>query len=973
MKKIKSCYYEVDGKKFVVGDNSSVLMLIGKDHKFFVDFETNENFEPNFIPTKETARTQLKWAYILSYSFSKLETNKAKQDVWGYFIKENGTVPIKKYGIDKNYIQGTQISFSPVAQDSPIWEGTGYVMLLFIDEPGDGIAFPFMAVNQAPEIRGHYFDRQKNIENNPEVGINDGFYNYNTTIKLYFSTHMLPIKGLNGKNLISAGINLDLSAEWKDLSLTIELLDEAGDGQTTASTIARAYSCDPEYKFILDKPLVESELNKYAEEQSGVSTNANCSFEVPITIELDWKDKFHKNHKAEPTKKYYVMIVIKNKKSGKIYTSMPKNSQWVQTVDNKIEEIPSSHFFVVKYNSLDVILKELEAKKNNQIQYIGDVQYTRKEYDPCGYSMIEISDVADKDRKPFVIFDENKLADSGDKTSQTFDIIRGDAKKDVLISLKELHNKGVMCMGVMLPKNEKHDSKENVFLMDTILAAKKLGNDYERVEDTKHKKQLRKSNIDVTAENENDTDVIVDEQQPAYDVEKVQNLIFGTDYDYVGEDKLKLKLKYLYNKSYDNAILKAIGYEIDAQYSAANLKVKEIAWVARYIFWKDYFVQQYFVPVSTCRYPNQLVRTRVFPNLEWWINVKYETKEPVYVRQTPNYKYREFFTEKGQNKKLKESRLKEKEKNWKIKKYELDFEAGFKIDGEENPLIPGDGFPLLNAINFLLKAYEIFKEITFADEAKEGEAAIASGTARTTDGSPSSKKMAARWKLRKGRGLPFRIEVSTPAFSGGIQGKFAQSKSKPNEIGAFYFLEFAAKPLFGIKGELDLLFFAQFIGPIGQAMYRLSQIVKKVNYLTLGAVRIDYYINVGAKVDFNVEIKALEYHSVDGWDGGEVQIYIPIEIYLNAGVDVNASIEGIGSASADARIEGKAKFEVRATHDKRNNKCPALLKFEGLTGKVWLKFSIKDKTKQDTGEPEEEPDHKFSIIDPKDPWKIDII
>ncbi|MCX2583062.1 hypothetical protein [Pedobacter sp. MR22-3] len=972
MKKIKSCYYEVNGKKFLVNYNSAILMQIGKDHKFFVEFATNENFEQDFIPKKEAAISQVKWAYILSYSFSKLEKNKAKQDVWGYFIKENGTVPIKKYGIDKNYILGNEITFSPTSQENPFWEGAGYVMILFIDEPGDGISFPFMAVKNLPEIRGYYFDKQKNIENNPEIGINDGFYNYNTTIKLYFSTHMLPIKSLpKGSNVIQDGINVDVATEWENLQLTIELLDEAGDTQTTASTKEREYRCDNGYKFILDKPLIEGELNKFIEDQSSLS--ANCSFIVPITIELDWKDKFHKNHKAQPTKKYYVMIAIKNKKTGVIYICNPKDEQWFQTVDNKIEQIPTSHFFAVKYNSFDVILRELEAKKNNQIQYIGDVQYTRKEYDPCGYSMIEISDEGDEDRKPFVVFDENKLADSGDKTSQTFDIIRGDAKKDVLISLKELHNKNVMCMGVMLPKNEKHDSKENVFLMDTILAAKKLGNDYERVEDTKHKKQLRKSNIAVTAENENDTDVIVDEKQPAYDVEKVQNLVAGTDYEYAGEDKLKLKLKYLYNKSYDNAILKAIGYEIDEQYSAANLKVKEIAWVARYIFWKDYFVQQYFVPVSTCRYPNQLVRTRVFPNLEWWINVKYETEEPVYVRQTPNYKHREFFTEKGQNKKLKESRLKEKEKNWKIKKYELDFEAGFKIDGEENPLIPGDGFPLLNAINFLLKAYETFKEITFADEAKEGEAAIASGTARTTDGSPSSKKMVARWKLRKGRGLPFRIEVSTPAFSGGIQGKFAQSKSKPNEMGAFYFLEFAAKPLFGIKGELDLLFYAQFIGPIGQAMYRLSQIVKKVNYLTLGAIRIDYYINVGAKVDFNLEIKALEYHSVDGWDGGEIQFYIPIEVYLNAGVDVNASIEGIGSISADARIEGKAEFEVRATHDERNNKCPALLKFNGLTGKVWLKFSAKDDAKSEEGEPEEEPDHKFSIIDPKDPWNIDII
>ncbi|MGQ7853683.1 hypothetical protein ACUN24_05495 [Pedobacter sp. WC2501] len=71
------------------------------------------------------------------------------------------------------------------------------------------------------------------------------------------------------------------------------------------------------------------------------------------------------------------------------------------------------------------------------------------------------------------------------------------------------------------------------------------------------------------------------------------------------------------------------------------------------------------------------------------------------------------------------------------------------------------------------------------------------------------------------------------------------------------------------------------------------------------------------------------------------QFYIPIQVYLHAGVDINASIEGIGSAESEARIEGKAEFEVRATLDKRNNKWPALPKFNGLTGKVWLNLARK--------------------------------
>lgn len=973
-KKIKSCYYEVNGKKFLVGDNSELLMEIGKNHRFYIDFESDENFEAEFIKEKRKPISTVKWAYILQYSFSKLKNDDSKEDIWGYFIKENGTTVVDKYGIGKNYFQSNEILFNPTSQENNFWEGSAYQLLVFVDDPSDGISFPFMAVKSSPGIRGVYFDKQNIVENNSEFGINDGYYNYNTTIRLYMSTHMLPLKSLpHDKNLISDGIDIDLTGEWKDFELTIELLDEISDTQTQASSVTREYSCGDKYKFILDEPLIKEELSKHSGEQS--SLNANTNFIIPINIELDWKDKFHKNHKQYPTKKYYVLVIIENKKTNVKYYNYPTNLTWKQTVDNKIEVIPTSHFFAVKYNSFDFILKEFEDKKTNQIQYIGDVLYQKKEFDPCGYSQIEITDKASKDRKPFIFFDEDKLSSSGDKTSETFDVIRGDEKQDIIISLKNLHNKNVFCNGVMLPKNQKHDTKENVFLMDTVLAAKRLGDDFERVEDKDHKKQLRKSDIKITKENETDTDVITDSTKPAYDVEKLQNFVINRDYEYSGEDKLTLKLNYIYNKTYDNDILRAIGYEIDNNYSLLNLKTEEVAWVARYIFWKEHYVQQYFVPVSTCRYPNQIIKTRIFPDLEWWINVKYQTEKPIYVRQSPNYEHRVFTTEKNQNQKLAGERKKEENQNWNIKKkeYQLDFEAVFKINGVEKPLIPGDGFPILNAINFLVKAYEIFKEITFADETEAGEASIANGTAITTVGVPPAKRMSQRWTARKGMGSPIRIEVSPPSFSGGIQGKFAQSKSKINQIGAFYYLEFATKPLFSIKGELDLLFYAQFIGPIGQAMYRLSQIVKKVNYLTLGAVKIDYYLNIGAKVDFNFEIKGVEYHSIDGWDGGEIQLYIPIEVYLNTGVDVNASIEGIGSAEAEARIEGKAEFEVRATYDKRNNKCPSLLKFNGLSGKVWLKFSAKDKTQKDTGDPEDEPDHIFSIIDPKDPWKIDII
>ena len=259
----------------------------------------------------------------------------------------------------------------------------------------------------------------------------------------------------------------------------------------------------------------------------------------------------------------------------------------------------------------------------------------------------------------------------------------------------------------------------------------------------------------------------------------------------------------------------------------------------------------------------------VYPDFEWWVNLKYNAEDLLYVRQSPNYKHRDFTTTDDQNQKVEKDLKKETDENWKINKksYKLDLEAVFKVNGEEHPLIPGDGFPILNAVKFFLKAYEIFKQLSFSDETEASTANIARGTARTSEGLPAEQSMRNRYVARKAMGKPFRVTVTSPSVSGGIYGKFVQSKVSPNLIGSFYELKFAAKPLFGISGELDLLFYAQFIGPIGLKMCNLSYVVTRVNYLTFGAVKIDYYINIGFKVDFNVDVTGVEYHSIDGWDG----------------------------------------------------------------------------------------------------------
>ena len=140
----------------------------------------------------------------------------------------------------------------------------------------------------------------------------------------------------------------------------------------------------------------------------------------------------------------------------------------------------------------------------------------------------------------------------------------------------------------------------------------------------------------------------------------------------------------------------------------------------------------YFIPVQTCRYPNQLVRFNVYPDFEWWVNFKYNARNPVHVRQSPNYGYRVFTTKKNQNQKN-AGALRTDRANAKKWEYKFEFEAGFSQNGVKEELKLADGFPLINAVNFILKAYALKKKLTFADETKEKEASIAAGTARTSE------------------------------------------------------------------------------------------------------------------------------------------------------------------------------------------------------------------------------------------------
>ncbi|WP_326983152.1 hypothetical protein VUJ46_00975 [Chryseobacterium sp. MYb264] len=943
-------------KSYTIRDAYIEISNINTDIEAYIDKECMSreavDYQGNF--------PAVKWIVVEEIIWNKMVAEYNKENKTNTYGNEDIFSKIQPYILFS--FSGNTVHFNLDMISNELTAGNIYLLMPYTYYPERKFASQNLQLVyiKAPHIRYAYIKPPSANEADFPPGYNSKLHLYGMSAKVNISNHLLP----------------DFRKQAIDSTKTCNIRGEV---------------------FFMNEDNEEVVLDSFMETIDATSYNSYKEFDLFINPE--WRD-LGTHQKPNQSQKYYIKLQayitnrdfsvaqnpelnnpvdyetrLKDMLVSGTYNTYTDFQQWrmFNAQTGQWEDLPMQPFIEVRFDTMEMIYRRIEIEKTNMIQYIGDIKYLHKENDPCGYSKITIQD-DDEERDKFILFNEDATDKIIDKTDNVFAIIAGDKTRNITIVLYNLKTKGVFCQGLLLEDGQKHDDKKNVFQVDKVFAAKRGKNGYYTEKDNTHQEQLKNAGLySDSRKNENDYDVIKTDQ--SYNPSQAQKWTEGIDYEFESDHRLKLMLHYFYNKTYESALQKILGYTVDAIHSTAYMNMQSTAWVARYIFMKEAHKQSYFVPISTCRYPNQIAKIEVYPDFEWWINVKYETDSPLAVAQATNYQKRLFTTERNQNQRVEGARRSEHSKNWKLrdKKYELGIDAGYKLNGEEHSLSLGDGFPLFQAISFFLKTYELVRALSFADEAEDTEQSIGIGTERASDGREPERRMTQRWRQRKAKNLPFRVELSMPSFSGGIYGKFTQSKKMPNNIGSFYNLAFAAKPLFAVKGELDLLYYAQFIGPIGQAMHRISQVVKKVNYLTLGAVRIDYFIYIGFTVDVNVELKALEYHSIDGWDGGEIQVDLPITIYIRSGIDINVSIQGVGSGKAEGKIEGEMKLESRITYDKRENKGPALLKFNGLSAKIWVKLKAStNNSDEESSEPDEEPDYIRSIIDPKDPWEINI-
>lgn len=282
------------------------------------------------------------------------------------------------------------------------------------------------------------------------------------------------------------------------------------------------------------------------------------------------------------------------------YDSQADHADWMRMEEGKWV-YDSSRVLLVPYNTFAELMSGFEVQKNEMIQYIGDIEYREKEYDPCGYKKIKIKS---EDRQKY-IFDEDIVETKKiDETAEYFEIISGDTPKEVSITVENLQQPpSYICTGVLLKKDEQHNSWEKIFQMENVQPAEQRKTGYQTIED--------KSD----PAHQNDRDVYASTtKSPSKNVASSQMLRFNVNYFKEGENGIKLELPFKYNKTVAEGTV--------IQNSALNL-----LWVFRYFWFTESMSQKYFVPISTCRYPNQLAKIKVYPDIEWEVSFLITTGE----------------------------------------------------------------------------------------------------------------------------------------------------------------------------------------------------------------------------------------------------------------------------------------------------------------------------------------------------------
>lgn len=793
---LQFCYWKINDKLHQPEKAGSYVMNVNDSHEFFV----NERCIGGKTKNPQSTIAQARWAYIYQVFFSSIQhkpESEITENLWGNL--SGGPEEISKYALGTSYKQGANLVFRP--SEGSYYYGFKQRIELFSKTPGTGFFF-FVIPFTDPKISYAYFKGSEEIKRygeNANLTIMFHGYNFDENFRYKAKVYLLESSEASG---------LTTTEQFEDKNLwdaPVEKNLDAHDSSTDSNIYIR-------HNFNIN---VDWKKDQDGNKEFTVAVEV---FRAPYTGRNSekWERFHHRNFLAEPTSDLvsYDTELLK-----------------LEDVDQKAS---TSSRFIVSDELMSDYLLRINEERTDQIQYIGDINYTKREYDPCGYSKITVQDKADSERSPLIIFDENQPINQIDSTDQKFPLIAGDERKDITIMLDNLTTKDQFCQGLLLDNGEKHTEQKNVFQVEKVYAAVRDKTGFPTSRDTTHQEQQRNAGIATTEENQYDSDV--SRTNNSYNPSSVQQWKDGVDYAIVSNSEITLKIRYLYNKTEHENV------------------AADFFWMFRYFFLSDKMIQTNFLPISTCRYPNQLVKLNVYPDIEWLLSLKLSSTVPNVYSHTnmpsgPSYQHhQERAIEAGQNR-----RRLNKDVSFElvVKATTGSFERSIGASYEDKIEV------LLKA---LIKVKEVLDNITGVTSARSGMAeSVANRLPNFLGNSP----------------ITFQLDYPVISVEGGWKYGFDAAKKAVEIQGK---LAVGLTPLIKGTGKLDLIACAEFIPPAKPIIMAIRTATK--------AAGVDIWFNLVAFGQIDIS-----YTFLFGAIGGVEPLNVATTVGIGAELGVKASAE----------------------------------------------------------------------------------
>lgn len=403
-------------------------------------------------------------------------------------------------------------------------------------------------------------------------------------------------------------------------------------------------------------------------------------------------------------------------------------------------------------------------------------------------------------------------------------------------------------------------------------------------------------------------------------------------------------------------------------------------------------VKKFVYPVqfNSCAISKPL-NVEVYPAVYYEVGFKLAAENPFFTGQTKSYTQRKYlgkggFFNKKNNKKIRKAQSDARDENYKNKKqevsegrlsyseFEIALEWGYNDIKQEALTFSGE-HPVFNIIDSAMWVINTISLLTFNKEADEA-------LAENKDKRPEQVKKRSKQrntylagKNKKLSKIPFKVEISQPAFAGAVKWSYVSSDKEGGEIGTLYEVKFKADPLIEIKGSLDLLFVATKIPYVGQAIKGITAVAdtvgssddfwnKIVEFFGGGdeykiQLDIDYYLDLFVSGAFKIEATATKYHTIDGFKENDISPSVEIKFGVECGGSLTAKFGNIYSLEAEFQGSAYALLNIAKNAETNTLEC----KYQGLYATV--KASVKtdsDNFNNNTEDNDADPSEKKYLL-----------